>query len=181
MPLPNGNPGKYKVIDVPYYEPDTPQKWRTISQQLAAADYIAFQTKRLYGALTMAPKKYPHSKWSDLAAYHLIDNKLCGEWEALAKCPEMEAAIYVKYADEHPQSPKTPEALYKAAWRYSALVEIYTTDKDQKKAEESATRSLSLAKKLVAQYPNDTNWSARGERLIYMVTNKIPTWGNTVQ
>ena len=33
------------------------------------------------------------TKWADLAAYHLIDNKLCGEWEALAKCPEMEAAF----------------------------------------------------------------------------------------
>ncbi len=72
-------------------------------------------------------KKYPHTKWADLAAYHLIDNKLCGEWEALAKCPELEAALYVKYADEYPQSPKTPESLYKAAWRYSALIEIYNS------------------------------------------------------
>src|SRR6185369_3346948 len=56
MPLPNGgNPGKYKVIDLPYYEPDTPGKWKQISEQLAGADYVAFQTKRLYGALTMAP------------------------------------------------------------------------------------------------------------------------------
>lgn len=61
MPLPNGNPGKYKVIDLPYYEPDTPGKWRQISEQLATGDYIAFQTKRLYGALTMAPEKYPIS------------------------------------------------------------------------------------------------------------------------
>src|SRR5262249_28103129 len=30
-------------------------------QQLAGGDYIAFQTKRLYGALTMAPQKYPIS------------------------------------------------------------------------------------------------------------------------
>jgi outer membrane protein assembly factor BamD (BamD/ComL family) len=126
-------------------------------------------------------KKYPHTKWADLAAYHLIDNKVCGEWEAMAKCPEMEAGIYVKYADEHPQSPKTPEALYKAAWRYSALITIYQSNNDQKKSEESVTRSLSLAKKLIAQYPNDTDWSNRAERLVYMVTNKMPTWGNTVE
>ena len=30
-------------------------------------------------------KKYPGTKWADLAAYHLIDNKLCGEWEAQAQ------------------------------------------------------------------------------------------------
>jgi outer membrane protein assembly factor BamD (BamD/ComL family) len=126
-------------------------------------------------------KKYPHTKWADLAAYHLIENKLCGDWEADAKCPEMEAALYLKYADEHPQSPKSPEAMYKAAWRYSALIEIYKTKQDQKKSDESTARSLSLAKKLIAQYPNDTDWSNRAERLVYMVTNKMPTFGNTVE
>ena len=50
--------------------------------------------------------------------------------------------MYVKYADEHPQSPKAPEALYKAAWRYSTLIVIYQTDNDQKKADEAAQRSL---------------------------------------
>ncbi len=126
-------------------------------------------------------KKYPKTKWADLAAYHLIDNKLCGEWEAEAKCPELEATLYVKYADEYPQSPKAPEALYKAAWRYSALIEIYKTSNDQKKVDDSSARSLSVAKKLIAQYPNDTDWSNRAERLVYMVTNKMPTWGNVVE
>lgn len=126
-------------------------------------------------------KKYPHTKWADLAAYHLIVNKLCGDWEAEAKCPETEASMYLKYVDEHPQSPKAPEALYKAAWRYSALIQIYTTNNNPKKADESSARSLNLAKKLIAQYPNDTDWSNRAECLIYMVTNKIPTFGNTVE
>jgi outer membrane protein assembly factor BamD (BamD/ComL family) len=126
-------------------------------------------------------KKYPHTKWADLAAYHLIANKLCGDWEAEAKCPEMEATLYLKYADEHPQSPKTPEALYKAAWRYSTLIEIYKTKQDLKKSDESTQRSLNIAKKLIAQYPNDTDWSNRAERLVYMVTNKMPTFGNTVE
>ena len=57
LPLPGQNPGKYKVDDLPYYEPDTPGKWRDIANRLAAADYIAFQTKRLYGSLTMAPEQ----------------------------------------------------------------------------------------------------------------------------
>jgi outer membrane protein assembly factor BamD (BamD/ComL family) len=126
-------------------------------------------------------KKYPHTKWADLAAYHLIENKLCGDWQAEAKCPEAEAALYLKYAEEHSQAPKVPEAMYKAAWRYSTLIEIYKTNNDQKKSDESATRSLNLAKKLIAQYPDDTDWSTRAERLIYMVTNKIPTFGNTVE
>jgi len=126
-------------------------------------------------------KKFPHTKWADLAAYHLIENKICGDWEAAAKCPEMEAGIYIKYADEHPQSPKAPEALYKAAWRYSALIQIYTAGNDSKKADESAVRALSVAKRLTSQFPDDTDWSDRGVRLIYMVQNKMPTWGNGVQ
>jgi hypothetical protein len=126
-------------------------------------------------------KKYPGTKWADLAAYHLIDNKLCGEWEAEAKCPEMEAQLYMKYAEDHPQSPKAPEALYKAAWRYSALITIYKTANQAKKADDSAGRALGVAKKLMSQYSSDTDWSDRAERLIYMVQNNIPTWGPGVE
>jgi outer membrane protein assembly factor BamD (BamD/ComL family) len=126
-------------------------------------------------------KKFPHTKWADLAAYHLIDNKLCGDWQAEAKCPEREAGIYLKYADEHPQSPKAPEALYKAAWRYSTLIVIYKTDNQQKRAEDAAARSISVAKKLMSQYPNDTDWSTRAERLVYMVEKNIPTFGPNVE
>lgn len=61
LPLPGHSAGKYRIKDLPYYEPDTPQKWRQIADELANADYIAFQTKRLYGALTMAAEKYPIS------------------------------------------------------------------------------------------------------------------------
>src|SRR5260370_9602417 len=72
-------------------------------------------------------KKYPHTKWADLAAYHLLDNKVCGDWQAQAKCPERETELYEKYATEHPQSPKAAESLYNAATRQAALVEIYLT------------------------------------------------------
>src|SRR4051812_9517779 len=57
-------------------------------------------------------KKFPKSKWSDLAEFHMIDNKLCGDWQAQSKCPEKEADIYEKYVEEHPQSPAVAEALY---------------------------------------------------------------------
>ena len=126
-------------------------------------------------------KKYPGTKWADLAAYHLIENKLCGDWEAAPKCPEMEAQLYVKYVEDHSQSPKVPEALYKAAWRYSALIVIYKTENQQKKADDSAARALSTARKLMSQYPNDTDWSSRVERLIYMVENNMPTWGPSLE
>jgi YYY domain-containing protein len=62
MPLPGGfNPDRYKIVTFGYYEPDNSAKMRKLANQLADSDYIAFQTKRLYGALTQADQKYPLS------------------------------------------------------------------------------------------------------------------------
>jgi len=126
-------------------------------------------------------KKYAGTKWADLAAYHLIDNKLCGEWEAQAECPVKESEIYVKYADEHPKSPKAPEALYNAAWRQAALITIYKTDNQQKKADDAGERSIALSKRLITQYPDANDWTNRAATLIYMVQTGMPAWGNTVE
>ena len=126
-------------------------------------------------------KKYPGTKWADLAAYRLLDNKTCGEWAAEAKCPEVEAALYIKYADDHAQSPKTPEALYKAAWRYSALIVIYKSNNDGKKAADSLARATATAKRAMTQFPDNTDWSTRAERLLYMLQNNLPTFGSMVE
>lgn len=126
-------------------------------------------------------KKYPGTKWADLATYRLLDNKTCGEWAAETKCPEMEAALYMKYADDHPQSPKTPEALYKAAWRYSALIVLYQSNNDAKRAADSTARATATAKRIMTQFPDNTDWSTRAERLLYMVQNNMPTFGTTVE
>src|SRR5436305_13432208 len=64
-------------------------------------------------------KKFAGTKWADLAAFNFIDNKLCGDWQGVSKCPTNDAEIYEKYASEHPQSPAAGEALYDAAWRWS--------------------------------------------------------------
>src|ERR1039458_5365410 len=122
-------------------------------------------------------KKYPGTKWADLAAFHLIENKLCGDWQAASKCPEKEADMYEKYAKEHEQSPSAPEALYDAAWRRSALIEIYKTEANQKKSDEAKTRSLALAQKIVAQYAQ-SDWATRAQMLIFYVQQGVPTYGN---
>ena len=126
-------------------------------------------------------KKFPGTKWADLAAYRLLDNKTCGDWAAEAKCPEMEATLYMKYVDEHPKSPKNPEALYKAAWRYSALIVIYKSNNDAKKATDSTARAISTTKRITTQFPDVTDWATRAERLLYMIQNEIPTYGNALQ
>jgi hypothetical protein len=124
-------------------------------------------------------KKFPGTKWADLAAFHLIDNKLCGDWQAASKCPEKEAEMYEKYASEHAQSPAVAEALYDAAWRRSALIEIYKTETQSKKSDESRGKAIALAQKAVTQAPQ-SDWAARAQRLLFMIEQNIPTYGNGV-
>jgi outer membrane protein assembly factor BamD (BamD/ComL family) len=122
-------------------------------------------------------KKYPTTKWADLAAFRLLENKLCGDWEGLSKCPDKEAEIYERYANEHPQSPAAAEALYNATWRRAALIEIYKNEPNQKKSAESKDRALSLAQKLVTQY-GQSDWGYRTQRLIFYIQQGIATYGN---
>lgn len=121
-------------------------------------------------------KKFPDTKWADLADFHMIDNKLCGDWQGASKCPEKEAGIYEKYAAEHPQSPDADEALYDAAWRWSALIEIYKTEDQPKKSDQAKQKALDLAQKVASQYKND--WGARAQDLLYRLQQGVPTWGN---
>jgi hypothetical protein len=123
-------------------------------------------------------KKYPGTRWADLASFRLIENKLCGEWEGLSKCPDKEADLYENYAKDHPQSPATPEALYDAAWRRAALIEIYKTEPNQKKAAESKDRATTLAQRIMSQY-GQSDWANRAERLMFYMQNGIPTYGTS--
>jgi hypothetical protein len=125
-------------------------------------------------------KKFPGTKWAELAAFHLIDNKLCGDWQGSSKCPDKEAEIYEKYAKEHPQSPSAPEALYQAATRRAALIEIYKTEEQPKKSELAKGQATSLTQQLLSQYPQ-SDWSSRGQMLLYLVQQGVPTYGNAIQ
>jgi len=123
-------------------------------------------------------KKYPHTKWADLAAYHFIENKLCGDWQGQSKCPEKEAEIYEKYAEEHPQSPVAAEALYNAATRRAALIEIYKTEDQPKKSEEARTRAQALIRRIISTYSQPGDWPSRAQALGFLVDQGIPTYGN---
>ena len=60
FPLPGDrNPDRYKIAQLGYYEPDTPEKMSGICRELAASEYAVFQTKRIYGSVTRAPGKFP--------------------------------------------------------------------------------------------------------------------------
>ncbi len=125
-------------------------------------------------------KKFPGTKWAELAAFHLIDNKLCGDWQGSSKCPVKESELYEKYVKEHPQSPAAPEALYDAASRRAALIEIYKTEEQSKKSGQSRDQAIALAQQLISQYPQ-SDWSSRAQTLLFLVQGGVPTYGNAVQ
>jgi len=122
-------------------------------------------------------KKFPGTKWAYLSSFHLIDNKLCGDWQGQSKCPAKEAETYEKYAAEYPQSPAVAEALCQAAYRWAALIEIYKSEEQAKKSDDAKARAIAVAQKAIAQTPQG-DWSARARRLLYMVQQGIPAYGN---
>lgn len=122
-------------------------------------------------------KKFPGTKWADLATYARLETKLCGEWQGLPKCPENESEMYEKYVREHAQSPKAAEALYEAAWRQSALIEIYRERGDTGKSEAAKAKAKSLAQQIIAQNSKQGDWTYRAQRLVFMLDQGIPTYG----
>lgn len=122
-------------------------------------------------------KKFPGTKWAYLAEFQRIDNKLCGDWQGQSKCPQKEAEIYEKYASEYPQSPAVAQALFQAAYRWSSLIEIYKSEEELKKSEDAKNRAIADAEKAISQ-ANQSDWGPRSRRLLYMVQQGIPTYGN---
>lgn len=124
-------------------------------------------------------KKFPRTKWADMAAFQLLDNKLCGDWQGQSKCPEREAELYENYAKDRPGSPKAPEALYNAAVRYAALIEIYKSEGKAGNSKPAAQRAIATAQRVLTANPTQ-DWATRAQRLIYMVENSIPIFGNVI-
>ncbi|MGZ4840893.1 MAG: tetratricopeptide repeat protein [Candidatus Angelobacter sp.] len=129
--------------------------------------------------MKLVMKKFPHTKWSDLAAYDLIDNKLCGSWKGETHCPEKESELYEKYAREHPQSPKVAEALFNAAWRQAALVQMYGAP-HEKERDKARKKAMDLAQEAAAKSsagdPKLADWKPRAMELMYSLQQGIPTY-----
>jgi hypothetical protein len=125
-------------------------------------------------------KYFPHTKWADFAAYDMIENKLCGDWQGSEKCPEKEADIYLKYVDEHPDSPRAPEALYSAAWRLASAGDMWAADGNDGRAHEDRSHAEDVANRLQSKYGQSV-YAARAASLIYKVQQGIPIYGSDRQ
>jgi len=122
-------------------------------------------------------KKFPHTRYADLAAYDMLDNKICGDWQGSTKCPEKEAELFDKYAAEHPDSPRAAEALYKATFRQASLGDMYSADGDDKKSEQARARAKDLAGRVTGKYAQ-SDYAARAAGLIYKMEQGIPIYGS---
>jgi YYY domain-containing protein len=50
---------RYRIVAFAFYESDSPEKMARLARELADSDWVVLQTKRLYGAVTRAPEKFP--------------------------------------------------------------------------------------------------------------------------
>ncbi len=149
-----------------------------ISTLPSAKEQEAYLRPQLYeGEMKKVMKMYPGTKFAALAAYDLLDNKLCGDWQGLPKCPEMESGLYEKYAQKFPDGPKAAEALYNATYRQGVAVTMYTVQDDRKRAQEAAQRTAALAQDLKERYPQ-SDFAARAAAIAYKVQQQIPIFGN---
>lgn len=129
------------------------------------------------GEMKRVMKLYPRTKFAALAAYSLIDNKLCGDWQGLPKCPEMETTLYLKYADQYPDSPKAAEAEYNAVYRQGVLVSMYQVNDDRKRSDAAVKRTVQLADEMKERFP-DSDYSARAASVAYRVRQGISIFGS---
>jgi outer membrane protein assembly factor BamD (BamD/ComL family) len=137
----------------------------------------AYLRPQLYeGELKKVMKLYPNTKFAALAAYDLLDNKICGDWQGLPKCPEMEANLYLRYADQWRESPKAAEAEYNAVYRMGVLVTMYKVSDEQKRSEDAARRAQGLAAEMVTRF-GDSDYTRRAQSIAYRIQQGIAIYG----
>ena len=121
-------------------------------------------------------KLYPRTRQANLAAYELIDNKLCGDWQGSPKCPEKESEFYEKFAADYPDGPRTAQALYQAVYRQAVLTDMFAADGSDKKSDEAHAHARQLAAKLKEKFPQ-ADFTARAAALVFKLDEGIPAYG----
>lgn len=121
-------------------------------------------------------RDYPHTKQADYAAFALLDNKLCGDWQGQTKCPEKESEIYEKFAAEHLEGPRTAQALYLAVYRQAVLKDMYAGEENEKKSEAAHGHARDLAARLKDKFPQ-SDYTARAAMLVFKLDQGIAVYG----
>lgn len=125
-------------------------------------------------------KQFPGTKWASYAAFEMIDNNLCGDWQGSELCPEKEASAYTSFADKFPDSPRAAQALYQAAWRLACAGDMWTEDGKDDRAKSDRNTSVTIAQHLLTKYA-ESDYAARAAGLVYKVEHAIPVYGSARQ
>jgi hypothetical protein len=122
-------------------------------------------------------KLYPHTRQADLAAFDMIDNKLCGDWQGSTKCPDKESEIYEKYAAEHPDGLRAAQALYQAIYRQAVLTDMYAADGSDNKSNAAHNHARELAARLQGKFPQ-SDFAVRAAAIVFKLDQGIPVYGS---
>jgi hypothetical protein len=78
LPLYLPEKNNYQNISLQLYDPDTPEKWVGINQQLNSLDYLVMSSNRLWGSIPLVPDRYPVASqfYQDLFAEKLNFQKI---------------------------------------------------------------------------------------------------------
>ncbi len=96
--------GRYRIRELPLYEPDTAAKLSIVSAGLANADYLVLFSNRLYGTIPRLPDRYPIS----LEYYRLLFTGELG-YELAAQFASYPELFGVGFVDETFARPDLPE------------------------------------------------------------------------
>jgi hypothetical protein len=127
-------------------------------------------------ALRKVIKYYPRTRWAALAAFDLIDNKLCGDWQGSEKCPEKESDLYLKYANDYPDGPRTARALYEAIYRLAVLHDMYKADGKDKQSDDALNEANKVSDQLKAHFAS-SDYALRAGALVYKLEQGVPVFG----
>jgi hypothetical protein len=156
------------------------------SRRPSAKEREAYLREQLYeDEMNKIIKNWPHTRQADLAAFEKIDNKLCGDWQGQPKCPEKESEYFEKYAAEHPDGPRTAQALYQATYRQAVLGDMYAAESSEKKGGDKRTdaarnHARELAKQLATKFPA-SDYTARAAALVYKFDQGLAVYGSDTQ
>ena len=144
----------------------------------SAKERDAYLREQLYDdEMKKVIKNYPHSRQADLAAFAMLDNKLCGDWQGQPKCPEKESEYFEKYAAEHPDGPRTAQALYQAVYRQGVLGDMFAADNNDKKRDAARNHAKELTARMKDKFAA-SDFTARAAALVYKFEEGLAVYGS---
>ena len=100
----------------------------------------------------------------------------------LGKLPAEKAKLITQAADEV-ISGKLNDQFPLRIWQTGSGTQtnMYKTDEQPKKAEESKSKALALTQKILSTTSGQGDWAARAQALEFVVKQDVPTYGNSIQ